>query len=68
VLQLLPTSLATTYAYVNPIIAVFLGWLILSEPITYWTLAGAFLVLLGVSGVYREGKKSRTTAGTRNRK
>ncbi len=58
VLQLLPTSIATTYAYVNPIIAVFLGWLILSEPITYWTLAGAFLVLVGVSGVYREGKKS----------
>jgi drug/metabolite transporter (DMT)-like permease len=59
VLQLLPTSIATTYAYVNPIIAVFLGWLILSEPITYWTLAGALFVLLGVSGVYREGRKSR---------
>lgn len=58
VLQLLPTSIATTYAYVNPIIAVFLGWLILSEPITYWTLGGALLVLLGVSGVYQEGKKA----------
>lgn len=53
-LRLLPISLATTYAYVNPVIAVFLGWLILGEPITGWTLGGAGLVLLGVAGVLRE--------------
>jgi drug/metabolite transporter (DMT)-like permease len=52
-LRRLPISLATTYAYVNPVIAVFLGWLILGEPITIWTLAGAALVLAGVAGVLR---------------
>lgn len=53
-LQLLPISVTMTYAYVNPVIAVFLGWLILSETITVWTIAGAALVLLGVAGVFRE--------------
>jgi drug/metabolite transporter (DMT)-like permease len=39
-----PTRLAT-YAYVNPIIAVILGWLVLSEPITLRVLwAGAFIL------------------------
>jgi drug/metabolite transporter (DMT)-like permease len=52
-LRLLPISLATTYAYVNPVIAVFLGWLILGEPVTLWTLAGACLVIVGVASVFR---------------
>ncbi len=51
-LHLLPTNLVTTYAFVNPIIAIFLGWMILSEPITGWTIGGAALILLGVSGVF----------------
>ncbi len=55
-LQLLPTSLVTTYAYVNPVIAVFLGWLILQEPITPWTIAGGFLVLIGVTGIFQVNK------------
>jgi hypothetical protein len=29
-----PVSTATTYAYVNPIVALFRGWAILSEAIT----------------------------------
>ena len=58
VLQLLPTRLATTYAYVNPVIAVLLGWLILGEPITYWTVGGGLLVLSGVIGIYQESNKS----------
>jgi drug/metabolite transporter (DMT)-like permease len=59
-LRLLPISLATTYAYVNPVIAVFLGWLILGEPITLWTLAGAALVLVGVGSVLRLRLRSGT--------
>jgi drug/metabolite transporter (DMT)-like permease len=51
-LQQLPTSLVTTYAYVNPVIAVLLGWLILREPITVWTIVGGLFVLLGVLGIY----------------
>ena len=51
-LQLLPASLVTTYAYVNPVIAVLLGWLILREPITSWTVTGGLFVLAGVTGIY----------------
>jgi drug/metabolite transporter (DMT)-like permease len=52
-LRLLPTSLVMTYAYVNPVIAVILGWAILHESITGWTIAGSALVLIGVAGVFR---------------
>jgi len=51
-LQLLPVNVVMTYAYVNPVIAVFLGWLILSEPVTTWTLAGSVLVIAGVAGIF----------------
>lgn len=54
VLKLLPMSIAMTYAYVNPVIAVLLGALILGEPITLWTISGAVLVILGVAGVFRD--------------
>ena len=59
VLQILPTRLVTTYSYVNPVIAVLLGWLILGEPITYWTIAGGVLVLIGVTGIYRASSASK---------
>lgn len=52
-LHLLPTNLVMTYAYVNPVIAVILGRLILKEEITAWTLGGMALILLGVAGVFR---------------
>ncbi len=66
-LQMLPTNIVTTYAFVNPIIAIFLGWLILSEPVTGWTVAGAALVLLGVTGVFlanMQAQKRRRRAVT----
>jgi drug/metabolite transporter (DMT)-like permease len=53
VLQLLPMSIAMTVAYVNPVIAVILGAMILGESITITTVAGAALVLVGVAGVFR---------------
>jgi len=53
-LKLLPTSVAMTYAFVNPVIAVILGVIILGEDTTLWTFAGACLVLLGVAGVFRD--------------
>ena len=48
-LQSTSVSLAATYAYVNPVVAVFLGWLILSEPVTGSTLVGAAVVVAGVA-------------------
>ncbi len=53
-LRLLPVKIVMTYPYVNPVIAVFLGWLILDESLTLWTFLGAFLILLGIAGVFRE--------------
>lgn len=41
--------LVSTYAYVNPIVAVFLGWLILSEPVTAKTLIAAAVIVAGVA-------------------
>jgi drug/metabolite transporter (DMT)-like permease len=53
-LRRLPTRIVMTYAYVNPVLAVLLGYFILGEAITIWTIAGSALVLLGVTGVFRE--------------
>lgn len=49
VLNNLPPSLASVYAYINPIVAVLLGWLILQEHLN-WTTGISCLVTLG--GVY----------------
>jgi len=38
----------TTYAYVNPIIAMFLGWLLANEPITLIKIVAATIILSGV--------------------
>lgn len=40
---------AGTYAYVNPVVAVFLGWAILGEPVTARTLVAAAVILAGVA-------------------
>jgi len=37
-----------TYAYVNPVVAVFLGWLLLSEPLGLRDLAAAGIIIAGV--------------------
>ena len=55
-LKLLPPNIVFTYAFVNPVVAVVLGFIILGEPITPWTFAGATLVLVGVLGVFKEQK------------
>jgi drug/metabolite transporter (DMT)-like permease len=60
-LQLLPVDVVATYAYVNPVIAVLLGWLILGERITSWTILGSVLVLLGVAGVFHEKRRRNAT-------
>jgi drug/metabolite transporter (DMT)-like permease len=51
-LRLLPYRIVVTYTYANPVIAVFLGWLVLREAVTGWTAAGAALVVAGVAGVF----------------
>lgn len=43
-----PLSLVSTYAYVNPVVAVFLGWLIIGEPVTSDVILGLTVVVGGV--------------------
>lgn len=44
----LPLAFVSTYAYINPVIALFLGWLVLDEPLGPRVYAAAALILLGV--------------------
>jgi drug/metabolite transporter (DMT)-like permease len=48
--QVSPTLVAT-YTFVNPIIAVLLGWAVLGETPTAWTVAGAAVVIASVAGL-----------------
>lgn len=57
-LRLLPTPVVTTYGYVNPVIAVFLGWLILHEQVSHWTLFGAALILLGIWVAFHDQRRA----------
>ena len=47
--QKLPLSLVTTYSYINPVIAVLLGWLLLGEPLGWRVGAATAVILLGVA-------------------
>jgi drug/metabolite transporter (DMT)-like permease len=58
-LQSAAISLVATYAYVNPLVAVFLGWLILAEPVTTWTLVSGAIVVGSVAVVVRSELASR---------
>jgi drug/metabolite transporter (DMT)-like permease len=49
----LPLSLVSTYAYINPIIAIILGWYFLNEPLTVTVFIAAGFILIGVSLVKR---------------
>jgi drug/metabolite transporter (DMT)-like permease len=48
VLRATPAAVAATYAYVNPLVAVFLGWALIGEPVTARTLLAALVIISGV--------------------
>jgi drug/metabolite transporter (DMT)-like permease len=54
------TSLVSTYAYVNPVVAVFLGWLILAETITLRTFIAGAIVVVGVAIIISTGRPERS--------
>ncbi len=53
------TSLVSTYAYVNPVVAVFLGWLILDETITMRTLVAGAIIVTAVAIIISTGGTQR---------
>jgi drug/metabolite transporter (DMT)-like permease len=61
-LEHVPTSKVSTYAYVNPVVAVFLGWLVLHERVDRFILAGSAIVVLSVILVTSAKVKEKTIA------
>lgn len=53
------TSLVSTYAYVNPVVAVFLGWLILDEIITIRTIIAGAIIVIAVAIIISTGGAAR---------
>jgi drug/metabolite transporter (DMT)-like permease len=53
----LPPALVSIYAYINPIVAVGLGWLLLQEKMNTNMVFGTCITLTGVWLVNRESKK-----------
>lgn len=47
-LEHVATAKVATYAYVNPMVAVFVGWLILHEKVDAYILAGSAVIVAGV--------------------
>ncbi len=64
-LKVVPPSVVSTYAYVNPVIAVFLGWLIADEPFGTNTLVAAGLIV-GSVAVITTFHARRTTKSMKN--
>ena len=56
----LPAAQVSIYAYINPIVAVGLGWLLLQEKMNANMLLGTVITLGGVWLVNRESKKLKT--------
>ncbi|WP_203968838.1 EamA family transporter, partial [Sphaerisporangium melleum] len=54
-----PISLVSTYAYVNPVVAVLLGALVLHEQVTTQMLAGGLVIVLGVALVVSTERRRR---------
>jgi drug/metabolite transporter (DMT)-like permease len=56
-IQKLPLPLVSTYSYVNPLVALALGWLVLSEPLGWREAGAALVILLGVALVKTSPKE-----------
>jgi drug/metabolite transporter (DMT)-like permease len=70
--QKLPLSLVSTYSYINPVIAVLLGWMVLGEQLGWRVVTAMLIILCGVMmvkggrgkfGRKRSGQKGSSVAG-----
>jgi len=60
-----PPALATTYAFVNPVVAIYVGWLVLAEPVTPRTLLAAAVIIAGVALITQaRSRRSRELEAT----
>lgn len=57
-MQKLPLSLVSMYSYINPVIAVLLGWAILSESLGWRVIVATTVILVGVALVKTAPKRA----------
>jgi drug/metabolite transporter (DMT)-like permease len=64
-LRVSTASRVSTYAYVNPIVAVFLGWALAGEPLTPRVFVAAMIIVGAVALIIRHGgeEEAATAAG-----
>jgi drug/metabolite transporter (DMT)-like permease len=60
-LQRCPPALVATHTYANPVVAVFLGWLLASEPLTMRVVL-ASATILGAIVLIRKGERTTESA------
>ena len=58
-LRVTPAAIASTYAYVNPVVAVFLGWLLASEPLTPRVVVASLVIVGAVALITTARARSR---------
>jgi drug/metabolite transporter (DMT)-like permease len=63
-IQKLPLSLVTMYSYINPLIAVLLGWLVLHEAMG-WRVWAAMAIILGGVALVKTAPKRVAANGVR---
>jgi drug/metabolite transporter (DMT)-like permease len=64
-LTVAPIGRIATYAYVNPVVAVFLGWLILDEPLTIRTVVASVVIVAAVALIVTaRGRDARVARAT----
>ncbi len=62
IVKVTPPALSSTYAYINPVVAVFLGWMILGEPLTPRILTGAAVIIAAVFLITTAGRAGKKTS------
>src|SRR5579864_1031695 len=62
-LQRCPPALVATHTYANPVVAVLLGWLLASEPVTL-RIVIASVAILGAIALIRRGERSALQKGS----
>jgi drug/metabolite transporter (DMT)-like permease len=60
-LTVVPPSRVGTYAYVNPVVALFLGWALADEPLNSRSVLAAAIILASVVVITTDGGTESTT-------
>jgi drug/metabolite transporter (DMT)-like permease len=66
-LTVVPPARAGTYAYVNPVVAMFLGWSFAGEPLAFRSLGAAAIILGSVVVITTEASAKQNEPSSRDR-